>query len=312
MTGLESGIGTEIVSWFQGANPFAGWILWPFNLIGGQYGYLVLLPVIYWAVSKRDGKRLMILSLGSALVAQYLKFLFRRPRPFQVSPGRVEHVLEATGFGIPSGHTVFGTVVGGYAWYRFPIVWVRVVAVAFAVTMGVSRLVHGVHFPQDVLAGLLVGAAVLVLFRWIDTRYSQELEELSLGATLCGVGVLGVVTFLLTLLLEQGLEGRKEMLAIVGALIGGLAGFKLENRYVGFSHYGPVPRRIVRSVIGLALTVVVFVGLDLAYDAIAGENAGIGALILYVVRYGLVSLFVVFGAPALFVRLRLAGTDDGL
>ena len=310
MSGIELGIGTGIVAWFQSWGSFAGYLLYPFHFIGSEYGYLVLLPIVYWAISKKHGKRLMILALGSALIGQYLKFTFRRPRPFRVSPERITPMMDESGFGVPSGHTLFGTVMAGYCWYRFPRAWVRIVAVAFALLMGISRMVHGVHFPQDVLGGMVLGIALVVLFWWLDTRYSEQLAAWRTPRKLMLILAVTVVAFVLALLVEHEYEERKTMLSIIGGIAGGLSGFALETRFIGFSSGGKVWQRVVRTLLGLVLTVGIFLGLDLLYDVVSGGSTGMGALVLYVVRYGLVSLFVAAGAPALFVRLQLAGRED--
>lgn len=310
MSGIEIGIGSDIVAWFQSwGTPVIGYILYPFHYIGGEYGYLVLLPVVYWGISKHHGKRLMVLALGAALVGQYLKSAFRRPRPFTVSPERITPMLEQTGYGIPSGHTLFGTVVAGYGWYRFPRPWVRVAAVAFVLLMGVSRMVHGLHFPQDVIAGLLLGVGIVTLFWWLDTRFSNALGTWPLPRFLVLIGIATAVAFVLALLVEHEYEERKTLLSVVGALCGGLSGFVLENRFVRFSSDGPIRTRILRVVVGLFVTVVLFVGLDYLYDVVVAGSTGIGAMVIYVIRYGLVALCVAAGAPFLFVRLRLAGTE---
>lgn len=310
MSGIEIGLGSDIVAWFQSwGTPFIGYILYPFHYIGSEYGYLVLLPVVYWGISKYHGRRLMILSLAAALVGQYLKFTFRRPRPFSVSPERITPMLEQTGFGIPSGHTLFATVISGYAWYRFPRPWVRIVAIAFVLLMGISRMIHGLHFPQDVIGGLLIGLGIVVLFWWLDTRFSDTVSNWPLARTLVLIGITTAVAFVLALLVEHEYEERKTILSVIGGLCGGLSGFALENRYVRFSSDGTIRARILRIVVGLIVTVVLFVGLDYLYDVVVAGRTHTGALVVYVIRYGLVSLFVAAGAPFLFVRLRLAGTE---
>ncbi len=310
MSGIEIGIGADIVAWFQSwGTPVVGYLLYPFHYIGSEYGYLALLPVVYWGISKYHGKRLMVLALGSALVGQYLKFTFRRPRPFAVAPARITPMVEQTGYGIPSGHTVFGTVVAGYAWYRFPSVWIRIVAVTLVLLMGISRMIHGVHFPQDVLAGLLVGIGSVVLFCRLDSRFSDALGKWPLPRSFALIGILAVVTFALALLVEHEYEERKTMLSVVGAMLGGLSGFALENRLVRFSSDGTMWIRLARIVVGLIPTVILFVGLDYLYDLVVAGSTGLGAMVIYVIRYALVSLFVAAGAPFLFVRLRLAGAE---
>jgi membrane-associated phospholipid phosphatase len=310
MSGIESGIGTDIVAWFQGlGSPVIGYILSPLHFIGGQYGYLVLLPVVYWSISKYHGKRLMILSLGTSLVSQYLKLIFARPRPFQVSPDRISPTFEQTGYGIPSGHTIFATAISGYAWYRFPKNWIRILGVAFVLLTGISRMVHGLHFPQDVIIGLILGLGMVVLFWWLDTRFSERMAGWSVPRKLLIIVTIAVLGFILALIVEHDYEERKDILSVIGALLGGLSGLALEHRFVHFSSGGKVGTKILRTLVGLVLTVGIFVGLDVLYDVVVRDATGVGALVIYVVRYGLVALFGTVGAPYLFVRFRLAETE---
>lgn len=310
MSGIETGIGLQIVEWFQSwGRPTLWYALYPFHYVGGQYGYLILLPIIYWAISKRHGRRLMVLALSTALANTFLKFAFARPRPFQVGAKTVVPITHEEGFGIPSGHTVFGTAIGGYVWYRAPHLWPRIAAVAFALLMGVSRIVHGVHFPQDVIAGWIVGVVVIVIFLVIDVSYSDRIASWTVGGKLAITAAIGIISFVLVLLVAKDYEGRTSILAIAGALVGILAGFAVEQRWVQFDSGGPYFQRALRVVVGLATTVGVFVGLDLLYDLLVGDAVAIGALIVYLLRYGLVSFWASAVAPALFRVTRLAGQE---
>jgi len=127
-----------------------------------------------------------------------------------------------------------------------------------------------------------------------------------LSRSLLVILAIAALAFVIALLVEHEYEERKGMLAIIGALLGGLSGFALENRFVRFSPGGTVWIRVVRTAAGLLLTVALFLALDILYDIVTGGATGVGALVVYVVRYGLVSLFVAAGAPWLFVRFRLA------
>jgi len=107
--------------------------------------------------------------LGGRYLSAGLKLVFRRERPPPV--GRL--VDEAT-YSFPSGHSVFAaafcTMLAFILVRLIPPerVWERRAAVAscfaLAVVVGVSRVWLGVHYPTDVLGGLLLGAGwVLVV-----------------------------------------------------------------------------------------------------------------------------------------------------
>ena len=92
------------------------------------------------------------------LVYRTLKHRTRWKRPFQVHPGVVARVRPLDEYSFPSGHTLhavsFSIVV--IAWFpalAFPLI-------ACAVLIAISRVVLGLHYPTDVLAGALLGAVL--------------------------------------------------------------------------------------------------------------------------------------------------------
>ena len=99
-----------------------------------------------------------------------LKAIYQRARPTQL-----EGVLGVQSFSFPSGHAMAAGAVFGIlalvAWreVRGQGRWaVVVVCVGLALGVALSRVYLGVHYPTDVLAGLLAGAlwADIVVLIW--------------------------------------------------------------------------------------------------------------------------------------------------
>jgi undecaprenyl-diphosphatase len=95
-----------------------------------------------------------------------------------------------TGHNFPSGHVAFVTSVVGYlGWVAFRRQQPAVAALALLVVLGMgpARVLVGAHLVSDVIAGYLVGAAVLVLALAagrIETPSVQRSSPLTQGRTL--------------------------------------------------------------------------------------------------------------------------------
>src|SRR5688500_4485395 len=94
--------------------------------------------------------------LDAWIVAELLKLVVRRPRPFTVVLDLPPTLItEPTTFSFPSGDAsfAFGAAV---ALGRVAPAW-RLPALLFAVAVASERVAVGVHYPIDVLAGALIG-----------------------------------------------------------------------------------------------------------------------------------------------------------
>ena len=100
---------------------------------------------------------LTALLIGFLSTNVILKHLFERPRPWLDVAGLIPLIAEHDPHSFPSGHTT-AAFAAGMTWvWTLPKKWMRVMAVIAAVCMGLSRLYVGVHYPTDVLTGLIVG-----------------------------------------------------------------------------------------------------------------------------------------------------------
>lgn len=109
--------------------------------------------------SKALRLRAVILGIGmffSMLLSLGLKHIFQRPRPFH-SYKDIASLSEAGSFSFPSGHTLEAVIVATLVWSLFPNGILRWWCVCWAFMVAYSRMALGVHYPGDVLGGLVTG-----------------------------------------------------------------------------------------------------------------------------------------------------------
>ncbi|MCZ4320056.1 phosphatase PAP2 family protein [Aequorivita viscosa] len=132
--------------------------------IGDVYGYLVmfaiaiLASILYFKNWKYILQTIFVLLLAS-ISNVLLKRLVDRARPGS------EHLVVVETLSYPSGHAMSAMAFYGfliYLFYRFKINrWIKYVITIFLITVilsiGISRIYLGVHYPSDVAGGFIAG-----------------------------------------------------------------------------------------------------------------------------------------------------------
>jgi len=91
------------------------------------------------------------------LAFKALKKLSHRPRPCHIQPHCWATILPPDQFSFPSGHTMTAFSIALVVSYFYPTLeWPLYF---LAVSIGLSRVVLGMHFLSDVLAGAVLGSA---------------------------------------------------------------------------------------------------------------------------------------------------------
>jgi len=99
-----------------------------------------------------------IAAILGIFVFKALKAISRRPRPCQIEPHCWAKVLPPDQFSFPSGHTMTAFSIAMVVSYFYPnLEWPLYF---LAISIGFSRIVLGMHFLSDVLAGAILGSAL--------------------------------------------------------------------------------------------------------------------------------------------------------
>ncbi len=128
--------------------------------------WVLLVAFIFYRKQWKMESFLMLgnLTLAGLLIVTF-KNIYQRPRP------EILHLVEEKGFSFPSGHSLAVTIMVGTLIVIFSQrikdkLWKRIVQILlgfYLLSVLVSRVYLGVHYPSDVLASLCVGLGVLFI-----------------------------------------------------------------------------------------------------------------------------------------------------
>ena len=263
--------------------------------MGDETVFMVLAITMFWCVSKRQGYYVFAVGLGGTVVNQWLKLIFRIPRPWVLDPNFtiVESArAAATGYSFPSGHTqnIVGTL-GAIALSNRQK-RLRVCCVALIVLVPFSRMYLGVHTPLDVGVSF-AAAAALVLALWPcfkdDERFRKSAKAVlyaMLAFTLCYVVWVNVTAFPADVDAENLSHGVKNGWTLLGCVLGLIVSYLYDEKKLHFDERAPLPGQACKLAIGLVLLVGIRAGLKPVLNALTGGADGANAI-----RYFLMVVF---------------------
>ena len=105
--------------------------------------------------------QMLVTGVACTAVYKLLKRGTLRPRPYQVLDRITVGIAPLDAFSFPSGHTLHAVAFSLIAISYYP--WLAVALVPFTLATGLARVMLGLHYPSDVLAGAALGAALAAL-----------------------------------------------------------------------------------------------------------------------------------------------------
>ena len=133
--------------------------------------------ILLFLVKRRvDVIYLLVITVASTAINPLIKEAVGRPRP---SSDLVDVKTEVSSASFPSGHVMYAIAFYGFIlcytyacalrprWLRWTL---QVIVVVLILSMGLSRVYLGVHWPSDVIGAYAFGVIFLVGFLWLRGR----------------------------------------------------------------------------------------------------------------------------------------------
>lgn len=279
----------DILQWFTSIqSPLLNEFARVFTFLGNKEFYFILLPLIYWCISKRFGFRLLYVLTLSLWINGILKVIFSITRPVGVDGVNTLFVESADGGSqfpndsFPSGHAQGSTTLWGYAahFVRRRIFWMLAIMLIFFTA--ICRLYTGIHWPIDVITGIMIGILILIVTTIIDPVISQLQASTK--------WILSILVPLLIFIFFQ-----KQVGAVYSGLLLGIGvGYLLEQSLVEMKISKQLSKKVFAFLVG-------FIGIFVLYYLLGIVLPG--QLFYQFIRYSIFGLWVVFIAPVIFVRL---------
>ena len=129
------------------------------------YVLMFLLPAWYGEQGLYTTMQMLFVGIVSLIIYKILKQSTCRDRPCDYHPDIMRHAPMLDKYSFPSGHTMhavgFTLVIMG----NFPELGLLITPFVFLVAS--SRLILGLHYPSDVIAGAFIGGSVA----WASFQY---------------------------------------------------------------------------------------------------------------------------------------------
>lgn len=126
--------------------------------------------VVYpWINRQAEGALLYdIFFIAAVLIPQgvtiALSFIIRRPRPYEVVPDMWHLPIRLYTPSFPSGHATMAFATATFLmWVWQPVFWLAIIIYLIAVLVALARVVVGVHYVTDVVAGAIMGTTLSLL-----------------------------------------------------------------------------------------------------------------------------------------------------
>ncbi len=290
----------SILQYFQNiATPFLDSFFTYATMLGEQYFIILIITLVYWNISKKNGFILTFTFVISTIVNVFLKNIFHTERPYQKLDNiEGKRVHTGTGYSFPSGHTQGATTLFVTLSLLLKKNVYMIIAILLSVLVSVSRVYLGVHWPIDVVGGLVFGIAISILLYWYLSKIYDN-KKLFYKVIVVSIIIAYLFFFILMIINSAYFNGELKItdtLKILGVATGAVTGFILQEEKFAFKVENSVALKTIRYIFGVFMTIVFMIGLKYIFPE---------AKIFSWIRYIIVGFWISAGLPYIGLKMKL-------
>ncbi len=224
----------QFMVWLQSLFDEAGlYIGTVFTGLGELVVMIAIIGFVYWCYDKETGKSLGVAIVTAVAWNPMLKNVVLRSRPYMehpdikclkapTEPNADIYDIAAQGYSFPSGHSTNAACVYGYFPFKFKHKIFTVCAFVLPFLVGLSRVILGVHYPTDVLAGWLMGYGVMIAIVLLQRKIKRQ-------------WIMHIIIFVIT---AAGIFycRSEDYFSALGVMAGVFVSIPFEERFVKFAN----------------------------------------------------------------------------
>ncbi|MBO6308546.1 MAG: phosphatase PAP2 family protein [Oribacterium sp.] len=269
------------------------------DFFGAEIGILMLVLIVTFCYKKEVGQKLVLMVSSLNMWLPMIKSVVLRPRPYMEYPDRVKPLalqdkgaaamdVAAQGYSFPSMHSASVPALYFSLAKEAKKKWLWLLAMVLTILVGVSRVVAGMHYPTDVLAGWILGFAVMGIFTLLDRYVKKE----QLYHLILLVSVLPGILYVRT----------TDYYTSLGCLIGAIAAIPFERKFVNFQGTRRIPAMLLRVLGAVIIYFVLNTLLKLPFDKQFLAGTSLAAFLIRTVRYAIIMFLLMGVYPMVFPR----------